>query len=118
MDTTFLFANIIQTARSFRGKPDVRRVRRKLKNFGAARPAAMISPLIGRSYRSYRDRLNALGFRFRLGDEVAHLVAHFTFRCDGGRHATLFVWLKRSAMFDKDLNYIQMVSSNSHVQSS
>ena len=33
MDTTFLFANIIQTVRSFRGKTDVRGVCRKLKIF-------------------------------------------------------------------------------------
>ena len=92
MDTTFLFANIIRTVRSFRGKADARGVRlRRSKIFCARRPKGTLSHLIRRLYRSDRDCLNALGLRFRLGDEVAHFVADFAFRGDGGRHPALFV---------------------------
>ena len=44
MDTTFLFANIIRAVRSFRGKTDVRGVRRKPKIFLRGTPERAAQP--------------------------------------------------------------------------
>ena len=117
MDTTFLFANIIRTVRSFRGKTDVRGVRRKLKIFCARRPKGTLSHLIRRLYRPDRDCLNALGLRFRLGDEVAHFVADFAFCGNGRRHPSLFVGQERRALARRGiLRYLRWSRSDRDVQ--
>ena len=88
----------------------------KLKIFCARRPKGTLGHLIRRSYRPDRDCLNALGLRFRLGDEVAHFVADFAFRGDGCWRPPLFVGQERSAPLHQVFCDIQMVSSNSDVQ--
>jgi hypothetical protein len=95
-----LFANIIQSLRSFRGKTDVRGVRRKLKIFSARRPKGTLSYFIRRLYRPDGDRLNALGLRFRLDYEVAHFIADFAFRGYGRRHSSLTVRNEHRAVLD------------------
>ena len=88
-----MFANIIRTVRSFGRKADARGVDCTLKILCARRPKGTLGQVIRRLYRPDRDRLNALGLRFRLGDEVAHFVADFAF-CGDGRRSPLRVGIR------------------------